>query len=101
MFRARCEPGLARWVPRRLRRSAPRDERRLPLHWCWFYIEDPAHVQARARLTLASGLACKDPTDPLDAVDAQLLGQLRGQLELPAGRDGPTRDHLRQDLRAV
>src|SRR5207302_2448638 len=42
MFRARCEPGLARWVPRRLRRSAPRVERRLPLHRCWFYIEDPA-----------------------------------------------------------
>jgi hypothetical protein len=48
LSRARCEPGLARWVPRRPPApSAPRVERRLPLHWCWFYIEDPGHEQAR------------------------------------------------------
>jgi hypothetical protein len=23
-------------------------ERRLPLRWCWFYIESPAHAQGRA-----------------------------------------------------
>jgi hypothetical protein len=66
LSRARCEPGLARWVPRRPPApSAPRVERMLPLHWCWFYIEDPGHEQARGTwmLLAAQGVAVPFPSE--------------------------------------
>ena len=99
MSRGLCEPGQARWVPRLPRRAPRSNDSSLSLGVG--STEKPRARTGSSGLTVAHSSACVDPADALDPVDAELLGELRGEVELAAGDDRAPVDHLGQDVGAV